>query len=76
MEWNEMCRFNPELTIRIRIRIRIIIDMDKINENGRNIYEWNPIDQTILEIDLNWTFSNELNKMTFRRLEYLNNTNF
>ena len=37
MEWNEMCRFNHELTI--RIRIRIIIDMDKINENGRNIDE-------------------------------------
>ena len=29
--------------------------VDKISENGRNIYEWNQINQSILEIDFDWT---------------------
>ena len=31
---------------------------DKISENGRNIYEWNQINQTILEIDFDRTHWN------------------
>ena len=42
----------------LKIRIRIFIDLDKISENGRNIYEWNQINQTILEIDFDRTFWN------------------
>ena len=45
------------IRIRIRIKIRVTIYYDKISENGRNIYEWNQINQTILEIDFhraNW----------------------
>ena len=32
--------------------------MDKISQNGRNIYEWKQIKQTILEIDFDWTHRN------------------
>ena len=39
--------------------IDLMIDLDKISENGRNIYESNQINQTILEIDFDRTFSNE-----------------
>ena len=39
--------------------------MDTISENGRNIYEWNQINQTILEIDFDRTSSNELGSLTF-----------
>ena len=41
--------------------------MDKISENGRNIYEWNQINQTILEIDFDRTTLNEYGSLTFRR---------
>ena len=33
--------------------------VDKISENGRNIYESNQINQTILQIDFDRTSSNE-----------------
>ena len=39
--------------------IIIIIIMDKISENGRNIYISNQISQTILEIDFHRTYRNE-----------------
>ena len=35
--------------------IDLLLDFDKISENGRNIYEWNQINQTILEIDFDRT---------------------
>ena len=41
--------------------------IDKISENGRNIYEWNQINQTILEIDFDRTYSNERGSLTFWR---------
>ena len=40
--------------------IDLLLDFDKISENGRNIYEWDQINQTILEIDFDWTSWNEL----------------
>ena len=48
--------------------IDLLLDFDKASENGRNIYEWNQINQTILEIDFDRTFSNEKGRLTFRRL--------
>ena len=46
--------------------IDLVLDfVDKISENGRNIYESNQINQTILEIDAHRTFSNELRSSTF-----------
>ena len=52
--------------------IDLLPDFDKISENGRNIYEWNQINQTILEIDFDRTFSNGQpqkppGRLTFRR---------
>ena len=41
--------------------------VDKISKNGRNIYESNPINQTILEIDFDRTHPNERGSLTFRR---------
>ena len=38
--------------------LELLIDYDKISENGSNIYEWNQINQTILEIDFDWTYWN------------------
>ena len=38
--------------------IDLHMDRDKISENGRNIYESNQINQTILEIDLDRTNQN------------------
>ena len=40
---------------------------DKISENGRNLYEWNQINQTILEIDFDRTNWNEDESLTFWR---------
>ena len=48
MEWNECV--DPML--------ELLIDLDKISENGSNIYEWNQINQTILEIDFDRTYWN------------------
>ena len=42
-----------------------LIDLDKISENGRNIYESNQFNQTILEIDFDRTYSNEPGRSTF-----------
>ena len=47
--------------------IDLMLDIDKISENGRNIYEWNQINQSILEIDFDRTFSKEKDRLTFRR---------
>ena len=47
--------------------IDLLLDFDKISENGRNIYEWNQINQTILEIDFDRTFLNESGSLTFWR---------
>ena len=47
--------------------MELLIDLDKISENGRNIYEWNQINQTILEIDIDWTSLNEPNSLTYWR---------
>ena len=49
-KWNGMECVDPMM--------ELLIDFDKISENGRNIYEWNQINQTILEIDFDWTFWN------------------
>ena len=46
------------ITVKIRIRIRIIFDFNTISENGRNIYEWNQINQSITT--RNWFRSNVL----------------
>ena len=53
--------------ITVQFSIRITTDFNKISENGRNIYEWNQIDQTILEIDFDRTYSNERGSLTFWR---------
>ena len=46
--------------------IDLILDfVDTISENGRNIYESNQINQTILEIDFDRTFQNESGSLTF-----------
>lgn len=37
----------------------LLLDLDKIRENRRNLYEWNQMNQTILEIDFDWTIINE-----------------
>ena len=47
------------------IILDIMIDFDKISENGRNIYESNQINQTILEIDFHRTYPNEVGSLTF-----------
>ena len=48
--------------------IDLLLDlMDKISENGRNIYEWNQIKQSILEIDFDRTFLNDQGRSTFWR---------
>ena len=48
--------------------IDLLLDLvDKPGENGRNIYKWNQINQTILEIDFDRTFRNELGRLTFWR---------
>ena len=39
--------------------MELFLNSDKISENGRNIYESNQINQTILEIDFDRTFSNK-----------------
>ena len=39
--------------------MELLPDFDTISENGRNIYEWNQINQTILEIDFDRTSQNE-----------------
>ena len=63
--------FNPNVPnqwlITEQFSIRITTDFNKISENGRNIYEWNQINQTILEIDFDRTFSNESGSSTFWR---------
>ena len=53
--------------ITVQFSIRITTDFNKISENGRNIYEWNQINQTILEIDFDLTFSNDPRSLTFWR---------
>ena len=46
--------------------IDLMLDfLDKISENGRNIYESNQINQTILEIDFDRTSWNERGRLTF-----------
>lgn len=47
--------------------IDLMLDFDKISENGRNIYESNQINQTILEIDFDRTCRNESGSLTFWR---------
>ena len=46
------------ITEQIKIIDLMLDSVDTISENGRNIYEWNQINQTILEIDFDWTFWN------------------
>ena len=57
MEWNEC----------VDPMMELLLDFDKISENGRNIYEWNQINQTILEIDFDRTFWNALGRLTLSR---------
>ena len=47
--------------------MELFLNSDKISENGRNIYESNQINQTILEIDFDRTFWNDQSSLTFRR---------
>ena len=60
-KWNGMKCVDPML------ELLMDFEFDKISENGRNIYEWNQINQTILEIDLDWTHLNASGSLTFRR---------
>ena len=46
------------------------LDLYKISENGRNIYEWNQNKQTILEINFDWTSSNERRYQSPGRLTF------
>ena len=72
IEWNDDC---SELIVWMEWKqinyvdsiLESLIDLDKIIENGRNIYEWNQINQTILDIDFIWTNQNELGSLTFWR---------
>ena len=58
-EWNEMYCVDP---------LKELLPIsDKISENGRNIYESNLINQSILEIDFDRTLWNELGSLTFWR---------
>ena len=68
-------------TINIHFSINLqlsLIDLDKISENGRNVYEWNQIKQTINQysklISIEHTRMNEVDRH-FEDLEYLNNIN-
>ena len=61
MEWNEVICVDPML------ELPSLDLVDKVSENGRNIYESNQINQTILEIDFDRTYSNERGSLTFRR---------
>ena len=46
--------------------IDLMLDfVDTISENGRNIYESNQINQTILEIDFDRTWRNEIGSLIF-----------
>ena len=54
------------ITVQIKI-IDLMPDFDTISENGRNIYEWKQINQTILEIDFDRTSWNDQGRLTFRR---------
>ena len=47
--------------------MELLLDFDKISESGRNIYEWNQINQAILEIDFDRTSWNELGRLTISR---------
>ena len=51
--------------------IDLLLDLDKFSKNGRNIYEWNQNNQSILEIDFDWTSWNgplqSVGNLTFRR---------
>ena len=58
MEWNGVICVDPML--------ELLLDLvDKVSENGRNIYESNQINQTILEIDFDRTFQNEPGRSTY-----------
>ena len=61
IEWIKMKCVDPML------KLPSLDLVNKISENGRNIYESNPINQTILEIDFDWTFWNEPGSSTFWR---------
>ena len=58
-KWNGMKRVDPMM--------ELLRDLDKISENGRNIYESNQINQSILEIDFDWTHKNEPGNLTVWR---------
>ena len=58
IEWNKMKCVDPMLKLPS-------LDLDIISENGRNIYESNSINQTILEIDLDRTCRNDQGSLTF-----------
>ena len=47
--------------------MELLPDFDKIIENRSNIYEWNQIYRTILEIDFDWTYPNDQGRSTFWR---------
>ena len=55
------------ITEQIKIIDLMLDSVDTISENGRNIYEWNQINQTILEIDLDGTLWNDLYRLTYWR---------
>ena len=46
------------ITYKFSIIDLLLDSVDKISENGRNIYEWNQINQAILEIDFDRTLWN------------------
>ena len=73
IEWNDDC---SELIAWMEWKwinyvdsiLKSLLDFDKISENGRNIYEWNGITQTILDIDFDRTSWNERGRLTVWRL--------
>ena len=72
IEWNDDC---SELIVWMEWKqinyvdsiLESLIDLDTPSENGRNIYEWNQINQTILDIDFLRTSWNESGRLTFWR---------
>ena len=48
--------------------LELLFDLvDKISKNRWNIYKWNQFDQTILDIDFDWTLWNEIYLLTYWR---------
>ena len=56
--WNGL-EWNGVICVDSMLELPSLDLVDKVSENGRNIYESNQINQTILEIDFDRTHPNE-----------------